>query len=237
VRIFSTFLSGTGAALYPDAHLDEFQHDLLVIDGQTVLIIEAKAGAMKPPFRSVDKAFTRLKHNFDAVVGHAHEQASRTRTRLLRGEQVSCTTGEGVPLVTVDGATVSEVLTVCVTADDFGALARDMTALLDKKDGEIYPWAAMLNDVETFLGAFVRVGVAPSEFYKFLRERAALHGRLEFSDELEIAGYFLKHRTLRSLDGGPRTRTFVDAHYSDIFDDLSLDDPDELMFEPRRSLA
>jgi hypothetical protein len=228
VRVFSSFFRGTGAQLFPDAHLDQFQHDLLVVDGGTFLIIEAKAGAMKEPFRDIDKAFVRLKHNFDSVVGEAHKQASRTRTRLLRREKLSFVTSKGEPLVEIDGQSVSEVLTVCVTADDFGPLARDMTALLDKSDTEIYPWAAMLNDVETFLAAFRRLGIAHSEFYKFLRERTTLHGRVEFGDELELAGYFFKHRTLRSLDQGPRTRTLVDARYSDIFDQLFFEDAEDL---------
>ncbi len=219
-RVFANFFAGTKAQVFPDAHLGDFQHDLLIVDDRTVLIIEAKAGFMKEPFRDIDRAFARLKQNFNRVIGEAHEQASRTRTRLLRHEILSFVTKDGSPLIEIDGGQLSEVFTICVTADDFGPLARDMSILLDKADDEVFPWAAMLNDVETFLAAFSQLGIAPSELYKFLRERATLHGRVESGDELELAGYYLKHRTLRPLDHGPQTRTQIESTYSDVFDEL-----------------
>jgi hypothetical protein len=220
VRVFRKFYEGTGAQIFPDAHLGDFQNDLVILDGGIVVIVEAKAGFMRKPFRDLDKAFVRLKQNFDRVIGEAHEQASRTRTRLLKGERLSFLTRRGDPLVDIDGAHVAQVLTVCVTVDDFGPLARDMSILLDRQEHEIFPWAIMLNDVEVFLDAFNHLGIERSELYDFLRERATLHGRVESGDELEVAGYFLKHRTLRPLDHGPGTRTPIDPTYSNIFDEL-----------------
>lgn len=218
VRVFSAFFAGSGAQLFPDAHVDEFQHDLLIVHGTRVVIVEAKAGAMKEPFRDLDRAWVRLKDNFADVVGDGHMQASRTRTRLLNCETIRFVTRKREPLVEISGGTVSEVFTVCVTADDFGPLTRDMSPLLKKNDGEIFPWAVMFNDLEAFLEAFPYLKVPHSAFYKFLRERVTLHGRVEFSDELELAGYFFKNGTLLTLDHGPGTRTQVNPRYSEIFD-------------------
>ena len=68
--------------------------------------------------------------------------------------------------------------------------------------------------------AFAALGMERSDLFRFLDERTTLHGRVEFGDELEIAGYYIEHRSLRSLDNGPGGRTVVDPRYSDIFDDL-----------------
>jgi hypothetical protein len=78
----------------------------------------------------------------------------------------------------------------------------------------------MLNDLEAFLDAFSHLSIERSKLYDFLRERATLHGRVESGDELEVAGYFLKHGTLKPLDRGPGTRTHIDPTYSNIFDEL-----------------
>lgn len=224
VRIFQKFFDGAGVQIFPDAHIDEFQNDLLIVDGETILIVEAKAGYMKEPLRDIDKSLVRLKQNFDRVIGKAHEQAARTRRRLLAGETLSFFTKQGEPLVVIDGSRVSKVWTICVTADDFGPLARDMSTTLDKAVDEVFPWAVMINDLENFLSAFTPLGIERADFYKFLSERPTLHGRVEFGDELEVAGYFMKHGTLRSLDNGPDRRTLVDARYSDIFDELYWND-------------
>jgi len=228
VRVFAKFFEGTNAQLFPNAHLGDFQHDLLIVDDHTVLIIEAKAGFMKEPFRDIDKAFVRLKQNFDRVIGEAHEQASRTKTRLLHREHLSFVTEDGQTLIDIDGGYVRDIFTVCVTADDFGPLARDMSSLLDKSDDEVFPWAVMLNDLETFLGAFEHLKRPPTDLYEFLRDRTTLHGRVESGDELEIAGYFLKHGTLRPLDRGPATRTQIDSRYSDVFDEIFFQTDAEL---------
>jgi hypothetical protein len=227
-RVFATLFTNTGARVFADAYLDEYQNDLVVIDGGTVLVIEAKAGFMKEPFRDIGKAHARLKQNFDCVIGEAHVQASRTRKRLLAGETLVFRNERHEVLVELAGAGVTEVFTVCVTADDFGPLARDMSLLLERNESEIFPWAVMLNDLETFLKAFEKLKVPYSDFYNYLRERATLHGRVESGDELELAGYFLRHRKLGPLDRGPRVRTQIDPSYSDIFDQLFYEEDEEL---------
>ena len=228
LRVFAKFFTNIGARVFADAYLDEYQNDLVVIDGSTVLVIEAKAGFMKEPFRDIGKAHARLKQNFDRVIGEAHVQASRTRKRLLAGETLVFRNERHEVLVELAGAHVTEVLTVCVTADDFGPLARDMSLLLELNEDEIFPWAVMLNDLETFLHAFEKLKVPYSDLYNYLRDRATLHGRVESGDELELAGYFLRHRTLRPLDQGPRVRKQIDPSYSDIFDELFYEEDEEL---------
>ena len=59
--------------------------------------------------------------------GEVPGQASRTRTRLLHHEVLSFVTKDGAPLVEIDGGQLSDIFTICVTADDFGLLARDMS--------------------------------------------------------------------------------------------------------------
>jgi hypothetical protein len=221
-RVFETFFEGSGARLFHGARVAEFEHDLIVIDGSVLLIVEVKAGSMHEPFRDIGKAQKRLKQNFDRVIGEAYRQASRTRSRLLAGEQVTFRDEDGIPLLVLEGKDLNEVFTACVTADDFGPLARDMSLLLHITDGEIYPWAAMLNDVETFFVALRRLGKTSSALYAYLRERATLHGRVECGDELELAGYFLTHGTLLPLKHGGRSRVLVDPSYSDLFDRLLL---------------
>lgn len=223
VRIFREFFIGSDARLFAGVRVGEFEHDLVVVSERTVIVVEAKAGAMHEPFRDIDKARKRLKQNFDRIIGEAHRQTSRTRARLLAGEQLTLCDERGNPLHILDGRNVKEVFTICVTAEDFGPLGRDMSLLLTKSRGEIYPWAVMLNDLLTFLVALRHLGKPPSALYTYLRQRATVHGHVECGDELELAGYFLTHGTLLPLSQ-TLSRVLVDPSYSDIFDELLLVD-------------
>lgn len=225
-RIFQT-LFGTSATVYASAFVDEFEHDVLVMSGRRVLIVEAKAGAFKEPFRDVVRSVTRLKQNFDRVIQEGYTQGDRTARRLRRGQTVEFRDRKGEPLVTIQGTDVDEVFVLCITADDFGPLALDLSLLLQKGANAPYPWAANFFDADTFLAAFPQIGLPADALFDFLRERQHLHGRIICDDELELAGLFLQGGCLQQLDGGPGTKTLVPGDYSQVFDDLFFDEETE----------
>lgn len=108
---------------------------------------------------------------------------------------------------------------VCITADDFGVLAVDLSLLLEKQPSDEFPWAVNIFDLESFFYALRHKGWGPEEFCSYLDQRSKLHGRTANSDELELAGAFLKHGTLPQPPND-NTRLVIHPEYSDVFDEL-----------------
>ena len=64
--------------------------------------------------------------------------------------------------------------------------------------------------------------------------RVALHGKIFASDELEIAGFFIKHGGLEPLIDADTDRIALDPRYSDVFDDIyrARHDGEEVIYAP-----
>lgn len=67
-----------------------------------------------------------------------------------------------------------------MTRDIFGALATNLALLLEKDAADSYPWWG------------------PTEFRKYLEQRIVLHGKVFSDDELDYAGYFIRHGSFDS---------------------------------------
>lgn len=69
----------------------QFEHDLIIVYGDEVLIVESKASPPREPFRDPRKAFVRIRHAFssDRGIQHGFEQGNRIVSRLRRGEDVT----------------------------------------------------------------------------------------------------------------------------------------------------
>jgi len=111
---------------------------------------------------------------------------------------------------------------MCVTRDDFGPLAIDLSLLLKKDKLAPYPWAINIIDLGTLLEAWGYLGWGPEKLCEYLDSRVLLNGRVFASDELEIAGFFIKHGGLSTLLQGTYDRAFIDPTYSSVFDRIYL---------------
>ena len=203
----------------PDAR---FEHDLVVLWNNHLFILEAKASPPVEPFRDPDKAYTRIRHHFqgDKSIQEAYNQADRLRSRVLRGENVALFDADGKLLETIEALNVEKAYCICLTADNFGSIATDLSLLLEKATHSDYPWAVNIIDLETFIEALKYRGWGPEKFREYLDARLSLHGRIFATDELEIAGVFIKHETLEPLSSIEGDLVVLSHDMSNIFDDI-----------------
>lgn len=202
----------------------QFEHDLIVLWNRNLLVIEAKAAAPVEPRRDPDQSFTRLRDSFRKKSGiqSAYEQTMRITRRLRQGEQVSLFAPDGTLARVISPSDVDRTYGICVTADNFGALATDLSTLLEKDAKDEYPWVVNIYDLETFFDALKRKGWGPAELLAYIDQRAHFHGHTSNSDELEFAGAFILHGNL-CLPPRRGTHLVLDPHYADVFDAIDAE--------------
>ena len=69
-------------------------------------------------------------------------------------------------------------------------------------------------------GSYFKWG--PERFCQYLDERIQLHGKIFATDELDVGGYYIKHRNFQRLLVLDADRVVLDTHYSDVFDKIYM---------------
>lgn len=214
---------GGAADFFPhvfETNTQQFEHDLIIRWDRYLFVVEAKASPPVEPFRDPDKAFTRIQRAFqsDRGIQHAYDQANRIRSRIISGEPIELFDGDGNLAACLSPKDIDCTYCVCVTRDDFGPLAADLSLLLAKEKTDPYPWAVNILDLESILDAWGYFGWNPSRLCEYLNDRILLNGKLFASDELEIAGVFIHHGGLAHLVNADADRIQLTPQYSDVFD-------------------
>jgi len=211
-----------------------FEHDLIVVDGDTLLIVEAKASRMREPLRDPTKTYRRMRDSFrgDGGIQKAFDQACRIRRRIHGGEDVPLYSSKGRQVGLLAADTIHRAYVICLTAERFGYMATDLS-FLEKRSDEPYPWAVNILDLELFVEGIRFRGWGPAEFYRYLNERAELHGIAKTEDELAIAGAFLQNGDLQRLRRS-NSMVMVANDFAGIFDEIwrSKIDGSEVTFKP-----
>lgn len=202
----------------------QFEHDVIVVAGDTVFVLEAKASPPTQPFRNPNKALVRLERAFrsDKGIQKGFDQSMRIWRRLTAGQKVTLYDAHGTLAFELIPERVSQCFCVCVTRDDFGSLATDLSLLLEKNAKEPFPWVPNILDLEALADAWEFLGWGAAELVRYLLQRTPLHGRTFSNDELDFAGAFVRHGSLQAFDGGENTRMVLDPHYSKFFDELYM---------------
>ncbi len=161
-----------------------------------------------------------MHHAFSADTGiqGAYEQARRIWRRLATGEAVTLYDRESRPAVELRPSDIGHLYCVCVTRDSWGPLATDLELLLAKEPQEPYPWVVNVLDLQALVEAWEYFDWGSTELAAYLRERVQLHGRLSCDDELDGAGFFIRHGSLRTLLEAAVDHVSLVPVYSDIFD-------------------
>lgn len=198
------------------------EHDLVLVVGNVVVIVEAKASPPVEPSRTPERAFERLRQCFrkDSGIQHGFDQAAQIQRRLTAGETVPLYTEKGDLVITLNPEEHTECFCICLTRDDFGHLATNLSLLLEKASAEPYPWVVNIWDLEALADAWAFLGWDFNKLTEYLRQRQQVQGRVLGSDELEFVGSFIHHGSLDS--GLKRGLDFVqlNPNYSDFFDEL-----------------
>jgi hypothetical protein len=221
---------GPDAVLLPSVYETPkaaWEHDLVLIWQRQLLIIESKAGVHAPPFRDPDRAYKRLGQEFKDSVQKGYEQADRLRRIITEAATMSAVISlydkHGNVLFTLNPATdVENIYCICVTTDNLGMLAVDLSLLLTKADDGVYPWCVNILDLQNFLTGLTYRGWGPGALLRYLEARSRLHGKIAVADELQIAGIFLTDGTLDALEAAAATVDSVSLtpDTAQIFDDI-----------------
>ncbi|BCT17824.1 hypothetical protein [Enterobacter asburiae] len=199
------------------------EHDLVIIADRTMLIVEAKAAPRREPLRDPSRAFTRIKDDFKKKSGiqSGCDQALNLKTLIGKNEITTLYDKKGNVLHTISKQDFDEIYCICVTKDDFGLLATDLTILLEKPDGMKYPWVINIDDLRFLISCLKYIGKDWLYFIDYLSQRVNLMGKIIAADELEIAGAFLKYNGFKSINKDS-PQLFLDISESTVFDEIHL---------------
>jgi len=197
------------AAIYPNYFLERGGHekDLFVHDGDSAILIECKNSRVRP-FKGGGDDLLKFEEDFKNSIQFGYEQALEVKRRILGNEETTFFDEKGISFFSVKRDEIKRFYIVCVTITPRGPLGTDLAYQLKRPEGESFPLALNLFDLDTICKHFTR-----EEFVAYLRAREHLHGRVHTGDELNFAGYFLKYGNLDFQD-----HTQVADDFSGIFD-------------------
>jgi len=200
----------------------QYEHDIIIDDKRLTLVVEAKASPPKEPFRNPEKAFVRIQDAFksDTGIQKAYEQSNKVLNRLKKEKDLNLYNQQGEFLYNLKYNPRKLQIGICVTRDNFGALATDLSLLLSKEECDLYPWAVNIFDLQNFVDAWKYLNKSELDFVNFLKGRIKLHGLVNANDELEYAGYYLQHGSFSALFKCNASKILLDSNYAKIFNKI-----------------
>ena len=174
--------------------------DVLVVHCNKAIVIQAKSKKLTIEARVGN--VEALKRDFEDAVQKAFEQGLKCRNALLANEDFDFQ-WNNEPLAISDS--IDEVFIVCLTGDDYPALASQFRKYLSKSEQEPYPVAINMFDL-IYLTYYLSV---PIDFLYYLRQRSQHSNYLYSDSELSFLAFHLAEGITRRTDAD---RVFVDPN-------------------------
>jgi hypothetical protein len=199
-----------------------YEHDTIIVDDELCLVVESKAKPPIEPFRDPGKAFTRLRHAFrsDGGIQKGFEQANPIVKKLKAGEVVLLYDKRGDLVGTLEPNCAKRIVAVVVTRDNYGLLATNLALLLEKDADDSFPWVTNVFDLANLGMAWDYLKWGSSELREYIEQRIELHGTVYSEDELDYAGYYIRHGELKSTVSTKADIVQLNPEYSSLFDDI-----------------
>lgn len=200
------------------------EHDLVIIHEKNLIIVEAKASPPREPLRDPSRAFTRINDHFKSNAGiqKAYNQARSLEDNIRKNGIANLYDKKGNHLRELRLEQFENIYCICITRDDFGALATDLSLLLEKENEDTFPWVTNIEDLECMINGFNFLGLKHDEFYNYLNQRAHLHGKVFGTDELEYAGAYLNYGGLQHFIEAQADFIPLDISESNVFDKIYM---------------
>jgi hypothetical protein len=193
VELFKSFFK-KDYGVYQSYYVDGCEQDILFLWKNYAFIIEAKGYDLREPFRDPDKAFIRIKDDFNSCIGYAYAQTKRIEQKFVNKELLIITDKNGNVNKEINTSKYEDNdFSIIVNLKSFGQIQNDLSLLLNVDDGNAYPWAVRFDDLEVFLLTLIAKKKKPELFINYLQMREDLHGKLICADELEICGGFISN--------------------------------------------
>lgn len=221
-------ICSSDAKLFESAYENENstnEHDLVVYDRGTILIVEAKASPPREPMRDTDKAYNKLKDHFrsDSGIQKGFTQARSLERRIRDEMRIKLYDKKGKVIFEKPINNINSIYKICITRNDFGALGCNLNYLLEKDDEESYPWVIDIANLEAMSTVWNYLELESNNFYEYIDSRIKLHGKVVGIDELEYVGAYLSYEG--GLNGFLTAKAdfiSLDMSHADIFDDIYL---------------
>lgn len=192
VTLFTNYLKKE-FEIYKGYYVDGCEQDILILWKKYAFIIEAKGYSLREPLRDPNRAFVRIKDDFEKSIGYGYLQTRRVEQKFINEELLIITDNKGNVIKEIDTTEYEYDFSIIVNMNSFGQIQNDLSLLINiDTDSEVYPWAVKLYDLEVFLLTLKAMNKPPQILVDYLLLREDLHGKLISSDELEICGSFLQ---------------------------------------------
>lgn len=197
-EVFRTFFPKE-TKIFANYSLDGIaENDLLVIIGNTCIIVEIKDCKFREPFRDPLKAYDRIKRDYQNAIQLGYDQCRRVEKVLLNDKDVDILDADDKKKVLyhLKNGRIGEIWSIVVTDFKYGTIQTNLGNLLEKDEEALYPWSVCIDDLEAFFLLMKKLlkGIAPSRFLEFLDYRERLQEHVVCDDELEICGWYLNDR-------------------------------------------
>lgn len=201
------------------------ENDLLLIIGDTCIVVEIKNCGFREPFRDPIKSFPRIKRDYSNAIQLGYEQCKRVEDVLLSGNDIDIFDANNMKKVLyhLKSKNIGAVWSIVVTDFKYGVIQTDLSSMLVKDEDSLFPWSVCIDDIEAFFLLMRKMlkGIASHRFVEFLDYRERFHGHILCSDELEICGWYLNDREqfkecadMKSIiNTTPNMGTIFDAYY------------------------
>lgn len=210
---------GRKAEIISNYEIDGCEQDIIVLWNEYLFVIEAKAYTNREPFRNTEKAFTRIKNDFDDCIGYAYKQCKRVEDKMKAGNPFDLMDKKGKVLKTINPADYDgNDFYIIVNQESFGQIQVDLSMFLKIDDDNIYPWAVRYDDLEVFILTLMAKEKKPQFFVDFLIMREYLHGHIICSDEGEVCGGFITGKLTQEMAEGDAVITTM-PDLASVFDD------------------
>jgi len=219
IELFTKFFKADDLKVFQGYYVDGNEQDILILWKKYAFIIEAKGYSLREPFRNPEKAFVRIKDDFNACIGYGYSQTRRIEKKFIDRVPLNITDKDGKLIEKIDTSQFEEDFSIIVNLKSFGQIQTNLSTLLTlENEDDVYPWAVKLDDLEIFILTMIAKKKKPIDFVNFLLMRETLHGKLICSDELEICGAYLTNKlNQKTID---KTDTIVTVpDLGDIFDE------------------
>ena len=201
------------------------ENDLLVVFGDTCIVVEIKNCGFRAPFRDPLKAHPRIKRDYENAVQLGYNQCRRVEKILLSGKDVDIQDAGNMhkTLYHLRSTNIGNVWSIVVTDFKYGVIQTNLCPLLKKDEDALYPWSVCVDDLEAMMLLMKKIlkGIAPARFIEFLDYRERMQGHIMCYDELEICGWYMNDREQFKkyadsdalINTSPNMGTIFDAYY------------------------
>ncbi len=188
-------LLGSDCKIYTSYYIDGCEQDILILWKGYAFIIEAKGYKLNEPLRDPNRAFKRIKQEFNNSIGYGYKQARRVQQKFVEQVPLKIEDKHGNVIEEIDTTKYEEGdFSIIVNLKSFGQIQNDLSLLLEIDEDCGYPWVVKLDDLEIFILTIIAQNKKPMAFVDYLLIREEMHGKLICSDELQICGAFLKNK-------------------------------------------